>query len=164
MKIVNMCGSFLTIRDETVYFFHQSAKDYISTDPSSEIFPAGRTEALWGIVSQSLQIMSDTLRRDIYDLRDPGTSIDQIISLDPDPLAQIRYACVYWIGHLCEIDSRSHDQVGLRVGETIPVFLMKHFLHWLEILSLMRSTSSGVVMMGMLENWFKVNFSTYLGM
>jgi len=30
-RIINMCGSFLTIRDNYVYFIHQSAKDYLTT-------------------------------------------------------------------------------------------------------------------------------------
>jgi hypothetical protein len=30
---------------------------------------------------------------------------------NPDPLAPIRYACVYWVDHLCEIKS-GHDKVG----------------------------------------------------
>ena len=40
-RITNMCGSFLTIRDNYVYFIHQSAKDYLTTNASALIFPAG---------------------------------------------------------------------------------------------------------------------------
>jgi hypothetical protein len=159
-EIVELCGSFLIIRNGIIYFVHQSAKDYLCTHADHEIFPNGRTEAHYGMVSRSLQVMSDTLQRDIYNMWDPGTSINQINLVDPDPLAQIRYACIYWISHLCEIDSSSRDQVGLCVGRTIHVFIKKHFLHWLEALSLMRSMSTGVVMIGKLENWLTVNFST----
>ena len=55
--------------------------------------------------------MSNTLKRDIYNLRDPGCSIEQVHYPNPDPLAPIRYACVYWVDHLCEIDSGLHDQI-----------------------------------------------------
>jgi hypothetical protein len=158
-ELVELCGSFLIIREGIIYFVHQSAKDYLSTHADPEIFPDGRIEVQWGIVLRSLQVMSDTLRRDIYNLQDPGTSIDQVISPDPDPLAQIQYACVYWISHLCDIDSSSRNQVGLHDGETVHMFLKKHFLHWLEALSLVGSVSSGMVMLGKLENWLRVNFS-----
>ena len=107
-KIVRMCGSFLTIREDIIYFIHQSAKDYLSTSVDHLIFPSGRTEVHRGIVSRSLQNMSEKLHRDIYNLQDPGILIDQVNSVDPDPLAQIRYACVYWIYHLCEIDNSLH--------------------------------------------------------
>ena len=147
-----MCGSFLTIREDTIYFIHQSAKDYLDTSVDHSIFPSGRTEVHCGIVSRSLQNMSEKLRRNMYNLQDPGILIDQINSVDPDPLARIRYSCVYWIDHLCEIDSRLYDQVGLCDNGMIDVFLRKHFLYWLEILSLMRNMSNGVVMIRKLEN------------
>jgi NACHT domain len=151
VEIVKKCASFLTIQNDTVYLVHQSAKDYLSTHAEPEIFPHGRTEIHRKIISQALQVMSNTLRRDIYGLRDPSTLINNVKSLDPDPLAQIRYACVYWIDHLCEIDSSLHSQVGLCDNGVIYKFLQTHFLHWLEALSLMRSMSSGVAMIGKLE-------------
>jgi hypothetical protein len=94
-ELVELCGSFLIIRKGIIYFVHQSAKDYLSTHADPENFPNGRTGVHCGIVSRSLQVMSDMLRRDIYNLQDPGTSIDQVSSVDPDPLARIQYACVY---------------------------------------------------------------------
>ena len=150
-EIIHMCGSFLTIREETIYFIHQSAKDYLSTKVDHLIFPSGRTEVHRGIVSQSLQGMSK-LQRDMYNLRDPGILIDQVTPANPDPLTRIRYACVYWIDHLCEIDNSFHDKVGLRDDGEIYRFLNEHFLHWLEALSLMRHMTSGVVMIRKLEN------------
>jgi hypothetical protein len=89
-KMVGLCGSFLTIREEFVYFVHQSAKDYLSTDAELDIFPHRCAERHGIIVSRSLQGMSNTLRRDIYGLRDPGCLIEQARSVEPDPLAPIR--------------------------------------------------------------------------
>jgi len=157
-KLVGLCGSFLTIREGIVYFVHQSAKDYLITDAELEILPHGRAEGHGAIVSRSLQGMSNTLKRDIYQLQNPGISIEQVesVDVDPDLLAPVRYACVYWIDHLCEIGKSLHDQVGLCDNGTIDLFLKKHFLHWLEALSLMRSISSGVVMVKKLENLLTV--------
>lgn len=160
-KIVNMCGSFLTIREETVYFIHQSAKDYLSTKADHEIFSAGYVEVHREIVSRSVQIMSEALRRDVYGLGDPGASIDQIGSIDPDPLARVRYSCVYWVDHLCQMDSSSQSQVGLYNGGKIHIFLKNHFLHWLEALSLIRSMSNVIVMVSKLENLLRVSFSSH---
>jgi hypothetical protein len=47
--IVKMCGSFLTIRDDTVYIIHQSAKDFLSQEASLEIFPCGVEVGLPGL-------------------------------------------------------------------------------------------------------------------
>jgi hypothetical protein len=154
-EIVRHCG-LLTIREDDgiVYFVHQSAKDYLTKDPKSnilsEIFPFGHAEGHRMIVSRSVEAMSQTLQRDNYELQHPGCSIEEVKSPDPDPLASIRYACVYWIDHLCEIES-GHDGVGLCDNGTVDVFLKKHYLHWLEALSLMRSISGAVTAIKKLE-------------
>ena len=43
--IVELCGSFLTIRYDIIYFVHQSAKDFLLTKASTDIFPSGLGEA-----------------------------------------------------------------------------------------------------------------------
>jgi hypothetical protein len=77
-------------------------------------------------------------------LRHPVCFIDKVEHPDPDPLAPIQYACIYWIDHLCKIKS-SYDKVSLYDNGTINVFLRKHFLHWLEALSLIKGISDGVL-------------------
>ena len=45
-EIIALCGSFLTIRRGTVYFVHQSAKDFLVTESSSDIcFRLGRKKS-----------------------------------------------------------------------------------------------------------------------
>jgi N-terminal domain of NWD NACHT-NTPase/NACHT domain len=160
-KIVRRCG-LLTIKedDDIVYFVHQSAKDYLIKGPSSDllakIFPNGYAEGHHTMVSRSLDTMSTTLQRDIYKLKHPGFSIEEIKSPDLDPLAPIRYACVYWVDHLCETES-SHDGVGF-YEEKIDKFWRKHFLHWLEALSLIRSISDGVFAIAKLAGSLKVSY------
>jgi hypothetical protein len=44
-EIIGFCGSFLTIQKGTIYFVHQSAKDYLFAKVSGEIFPSGKAEA-----------------------------------------------------------------------------------------------------------------------
>jgi|SRR5271154_751895 len=85
--------------------------------------------------------MNTTLPRDIYHLQYPGLPIDEVKSVHPDPLTSIRYGCIYWIDHLSEIPSSLYDEVGLCDDGTINAFLKKHFLHWPEALSLMKTSS-----------------------
>src|SRR5467141_3786172 len=102
-RIINMCGSFLTIRDNYVYFIHQSAKDYLTSNAST-IFPAELGRIHYYMFSSSLYALSKTLRRDIYNLQDPGCMMKDVP--DPDPLGSIRYSCVFWVDHLCEADDK----------------------------------------------------------
>jgi hypothetical protein len=161
IRIVGLCGSFLAIREDRVYFIHQSARDYIVANASAEVFPTGCKEVHLRILSRSLQAMAKTLRRDIYDLRDPGILIDQVSQVNPDPLASIRYSCVYWIDHLCEMYSSSHSEHELRDEGIVHTFLQKSFLYWLEALSIMRSMSNGVRAIGRLENVLLVSYYRY---
>jgi hypothetical protein len=147
--IISMCGSFLTIRESYIYFIHQSAKDYLTTNRSAILLPAGPGPIHHDMFSRSLDALSKTLRQDIYDIKDPGP-ITKDVRPDPDPLASIRYSCVFWFDHLCEVDDQSLD------NGTIFTFFNKHFLHWLECLSLIHEVSHGLLMIRRLLNRVQV--------
>lgn len=101
-EIISLCGSFLTVREGTIYFVHQSAKDYLFKEAFDEIFPSGKEETHYEIFLRSLQVMSRTLQRDIYSLGALGYPIKKIEQPDPDPLAAWHYSCIYWVDHLCD--------------------------------------------------------------
>jgi len=157
-KIVTKCGSFLSVRDNQIYLVHQSAKDYLSDQASALLFPEGAEMIHHDISNRSLKLLSDKLRRDIYGLYAPGFPIDQVTVPDPDPLVTVRYSCVYWGDHL--YDSQSSDNTkhpdALQNGGVIDSFLRKHYLHWLEALSLCRSMSQGILSMVNLESILQV--------
>lgn len=96
IEIISFCGSFLTIRGDTIYFIHQSAKDYLTTDKVWSTFSSSSANDIhYTIFSRSLQSMDATLQRDIYCLRAPGYPISQLQQPNPDPLIAVRYSCVY---------------------------------------------------------------------
>lgn len=76
----------------------------------------------------------------------------QISLPDPDPLASIRYSCVYWVDHLDDSESgTTMSENDLQDGGLIHDFLKKKYLHWLESLSHLRSMSEGVLAVQKLE-------------
>jgi len=150
--VISLCGSFLTIQEGTIYFVHQSAKDFLFTESFNKIFPSGTEEAHYVVFSRSLQVMSKTLQRDIYSLRALGYPAEQVSQPDPDPLAASRYSCIYWIDHLCDWSlSSSANSLDLQDRGAIHEFIRKKYLYWLEALSLCKSMSKGVVSMAKLE-------------
>ncbi|KAK3356957.1 hypothetical protein B0T25DRAFT_142793 [Lasiosphaeria hispida] len=92
----------------------------------------------------------------------PGFPIKNVITPDPDPLAAVRYACIYWVDHLCDWqrnDNIKHADV-FQDGGVINDFLGQHYLHWLEALSLHRSMSQGVFAMAKLGSFLHQRTTT----
>ncbi|OAG11168.1 WD40 repeat-like protein [Paraphaeosphaeria sporulosa] len=151
--MVNMCGSFLTIRGNHVYVIHQSARDFLLDGAGSSVFLSRAGEVHERILSRSMQIMSKDLQRDIYQLKALGYPIEQVQPPEPDPLVALRYLCVYWVDHLYEWSSTSsrYGSDVLQSGGPIDSFLREKYLYWLEALSLCKSVSKGVLSMAKLE-------------
>jgi hypothetical protein len=157
-RMVGLCGSFLIIRDNTVYFVHQSAKDFLLDSASDRIFPRGQGAVHYTITTGSLYALGSTLQRDIYNLQAPGYSIEQVRRPDPDPLAAVRYACVYWVDHLCDWLSADYANLSnnLNHDSNIQAFFKEQYLYWLEALSLYRSISEGVLSIARLYGLIQV--------
>jgi hypothetical protein len=148
-EIISLCGSFLTLREDTVYFVHQSAKDFLIPKAFDKIFPDSVEQVHWQICSKSLTILSRTLHRDLYSLKAPGSPIEDVELPDPDPLAESRYPCIYWIDHLCDSQATSlaSKVSSLQARGVVVEFLKKKYIYWLEELSLCKSVGKGVVSM-----------------
>jgi hypothetical protein len=157
-EIIDLCGSFLTVREDTVYFVHQSAKDFLFEKASNEVFPDGTEDFHRAIFLKSLANLSRTLHRDMYSLKAPGSPAENVQAPELDPLAASRYSCVYWIDHLCDSNSRFlAAYVGYRPdNDTVKRFLREKYLYWLEALSLCRSMSKGVLSIAKLQSLFQV--------
>ncbi|KAJ8063403.1 hypothetical protein OCU04_008623 [Sclerotinia nivalis] len=149
-EIIQLCGSFLVLRNKSVFFVHQSAKDFLSKKATRRIFPDGISKVHNKAFLNSMTIMSNTLKRDIYDLHYPGFSIDKVKQPDPDPLAYIQYSCIYWVDHLKDGDPKQDNN-------KIHKFLKNHLLHWLEIMSLMGKISESINTISFLESYIPAN-------
>ncbi|KAF7712891.1 Uncharacterized protein PECH_002543 [Penicillium ucsense] len=88
-QIVGFCGSFVTLREQKIHLVHQSAKDFLTKEASTEILPKGVESEHHAIFSQCLSALMKTLRRDVFDLRLPGIPIQDIKVPSPNPLAPI---------------------------------------------------------------------------
>ena len=61
-------------------------------DASNEVLPSGTAAVHYNVYSKSMEVMSGTLRRNIYGLCAPGFPIEQVQQPDPDPLVKAGYA------------------------------------------------------------------------
>jgi hypothetical protein len=135
-KAVAMCGSFLTIRDKYIYLIHQSAKDYLDKVHATTSILKDPSATHYEMYSQSLQVLSAKLHRNIYRLDNPGVTASEITASrpNPDPLFDLRYSCIYWLNHFLDIDPECVDM--LKSAQIISEFFKEHLLHWLESLGI----------------------------
>jgi hypothetical protein len=158
--LISRCGSFLTVRQNTVYLVHQSAKDYFTTGRGKRIFPTGQPVEHAEITTLCFKLLMDTLKGDICDLRKPGISIDEIDTSTVQrclPLTT-QYACLYWFDHL----RQAFDDSFFRENGLFHVFYQHQLLSWLEALSLMKKLSDGISMILQLDAMLDVRRYIYL--
>ncbi|KAM9873931.1 nwd1 protein [Verticillium dahliae] len=135
--LVGSCGSFLTLRGGHCVLCASFGKG----------FPTGQSTR-----PASMEVLSRTLRRDIYDLAKPGFSIDEVVPPVPDPLATIRYSCTHWVDHLQNANpAEKLTEEHLKDGGLVDTFLQQKYLYWLEAMSLQRSMSQAVLAIQKLE-------------
>ncbi|PON24643.1 hypothetical protein TGAM01_v206573 [Trichoderma gamsii] len=150
--VLGYCGSFLTMRNSTVYFVHQSAKDFIVKHAVQRLFPNGTEHVHREILEMCISAMRSVLKKDMYNLVDPAFSVDDLPqrALDEDPLISVRYGCVHWIDHFEKSMPNSKDQPTS--FKLINAFLEEKFIYWLEALSLLRNIFDGIAAMQRLEH------------
>ncbi|KHO11514.1 NAD(P)-binding domain protein [Metarhizium robertsii ARSEF 23] len=141
-KIVSMCGSFLTIRDEQVFIVHQSAKEYLEENGGSRLRADGIRQVHMDLGTRSIEAMSSALRQNMYGL-DYGFKPEDMRPPQPDPLAPIRYSCVFWADHLTENGESPQSKEPLGDDGIVFAFLKDRLLHWLESLSLLGKLPEG---------------------
>ncbi|KAK6449696.1 hypothetical protein FP744_10005946 [Trichoderma asperellum] len=139
-KLVLMCGSFLTLSEDHVYFIHQSAKDFLST----EIYSTDVAQRHLDVFKRSVTAISK-LSKNIYCLTDFGPRPKDVQAPNPNPLASMKYSCFYWAYHLCDTCSASSQyEAQLTLNETLEPFLKNHLPRWIESLSLLDGLLEGL--------------------
>ena len=157
--LVGLCGSFLTIREETVYMVHQSATDYLSDGKRKDIFLLGQDYEHANTARLCLEVMSTVLRKDICNLQAPGFRLGDVeqSSIGAHIPSHAQYACQYWADHLQQAGSTKQETLTLREDCQVLEFFKSHFLHWLEALSLMSKLSEAVLAIKALGSIHRVN-------
>ncbi|KAJ7039296.1 hypothetical protein C8F04DRAFT_1086376 [Mycena alexandri] len=67
-----------------------------------------------------------------------------------DAPASIKYACTTWIEHVCSV---RRSELLPTLQKHIAEFYSSHFLHWLEMLSLMECSRDAIRALGKLHSW-----------
>ncbi|ETS86415.1 hypothetical protein PFICI_00243 [Pestalotiopsis fici W106-1] len=179
-SVIGLCGSFLTTQeddrmqedDKIISFVHLSAKDFLleNQGASRQILPHGITHQHYYISEKALKNLSTVLRRDIYGLKEPGYLAKDVSPPDPDPLAPVRYSCVYWPSHVLEFGKptaldelnttsllpfpdRKFLNEAIKDDGIVYRFIQEKYYYWLEALSLLSAIPEGVEAMNRLKSF-----------
>lgn len=118
------------------------------------------------LLTDCLRVLSRSLRKDICGLKAPGTMAFDVHSrtVDQHLPKEVQYASLYWVDHLEKIVDDRRSEFGLRDNGEIHVFLLVHFLHWIEALSLLGRTTDVVLMIVKLLSMLNVGQLTSCGL
>lgn len=107
------------------------------------------------LLTKCLELLSgpDFLRENLCDLKFPGQPRQEV---DPTMINErlspaFQYACRYWVHHVQHSMAQIHDD------DEVHMFLRKHFLHWLEALSLMNRIAEVIGLVGVLQSLVSVS-------
>ncbi len=148
LPILSDLHSILDVTDmlaEPVRLHHASFRDSLlnSARCTDTRFWIGEKKMHAHLAEHCLRVLHENLRQDICDLRDATLTIDSIDNavVAAHMPSHLCYACFYWVDHIRCSDNKA--QFLVQIGG----FLQKHFLHWLEALSLLRKLANAVEML-----------------
>jgi hypothetical protein len=138
-------------QDKPVRILHLSFQDFLVQ--STTKFHVNKPQKHKDIVRSCLRTMRSHLREDICNLTNP-----RALRADINPLnirqclpPELQYSCRYWIRHLKNSEASPSEIEGAQL------FLYKHFLHWIEAMSLLGLISEVVGMLDLLRTAIRVS-------
>ncbi|KAG7414192.1 Vegetative incompatibility protein HET-E-1 [Fusarium oxysporum f. sp. rapae] len=134
-------------RKAPVRLLHLSFQDYLIKEESE--FQVNERYTHQSLAKHCLRIMRGALRKNICGLSFPGMRRSAV---DPGRLeksmpSQVQYACMHWAYHQTEGDSKLND------NKEVYDFLMTHFLHWVEAMSLLGRVKECLDSLRSLARW-----------
>ncbi len=120
---------------------HPSFRDFLLNKDRCEDFWVDEKEAHQILAAGCIQLMSQTLKKDICEMHAPGSLVTQVESswIKKCLPLEVQYACLYWVQHFQRSSSQLHD------NSNIYQFLQVHLLHWLEVLGWIRKAPEGIL-------------------
>jgi NACHT domain len=137
-------------QDHPIRLLHPSFRDFLLDKQRccDQHFWVDEKKAHGSLAESCLRLMSNNLRRDVCRLRIPGAIASEVErgKIEQYLPASLQYACRYWVQHLQRSEAKLCD------NDHVHKFLQKHFLHWLETLSLCGKTPDSVGMVTALQS------------
>ena len=133
---------------------HPSFCDFLLNKDRCGDFWVDEKKAHQILAAGCIQLMSQTLKKDICEMHAPSSQASQVESswIEKCLPPKVQYACLYWIQHLQRSSSLVHDD------EEAHRFLQAHLLHWLEALGWIGKALEGIHAILSLESHVLVSY------
>ena len=126
---------------DQVNIFHASFREFIVDPDRCEAHGVDYTRGHQMLTIKCLQLLNNSLRRNICNLPEDGIGTLPHEIKDPVMISMaLQYSCVHWAFHLLEASPGEPSTILDCVSE----FADKHLLHWFECLSAIGELESGV--------------------
>ncbi len=145
-----------TDSDTPIRTLHLSFSEFLLSDQLQlEPFRVNGQATHRMLLSKCLQLLSGPggLQENLCKLEYPGKprrEIDQT-TINDRLSSALQYACQYWIQHV------EHGKVEIHDQDDVHMFLQKHFLHWLEAMSLMNRLAEVIEQIRVLQSLVSVS-------
>jgi hypothetical protein len=141
-------------RTRPLRLHHPSFRDFLLNKDRCGDFWVDEKKAHQKIATSCIQLMSQTLKKDVCEMHAPGSQASQVESswVEKCLPPEVQYACLYWVQHLERSGSHASS------NEEAYRFLQAHLLHWLEALGWMGKTSEGIQAILSLEAHVSVSY------
>lgn len=150
-RVISQLGSLIT-QQPTVRLLHPSFADFLWTRSRcvrGEWF-FDQVTPHHELASRCIDRLNSVLKNNICNL---NLSLDPVDGSLPE---DVEYACVYWVEHICRVTDA--DSVLL---QSIHVLLLRHLLHWLEAMSILKLTRGVIELLERLSAWLSVSLWSY---
>lgn len=143
--LIERCGSFILVHEDTIYFVHQSAKDYVSARNGSGNLRLDRLQEHTLIAEHCL----DTLILDLKDHQFPDPA--SLIRQEPGEdelwlLSRIAYASSYWIHHTLESVAQNSFNEDHPNQRKICNLLDSRLIAWVHALGALKEVTACIKM------------------
>ncbi|KAI0479835.1 putative WD-repeat protein [Xylaria cf. heliscus] len=134
--------------EEPIRLFHLSFRDFLLVTEKRErpnFWIDGR-EAHRQLKTNCLRVMTNSLKKDMCNLRWPGSTRPSSKRVDECLRPEVQYACQYWVHHT--------EQSGdfLQDDDEVHDFLKIHLLQWIEAMSLIGRIDEALINMVLLQS------------
>jgi hypothetical protein len=130
---------------EEIRILHPSFHDYLSERCRDQPWSIDLEHYNKELALRCINLLDKELRENICDMTLPYQSENNTL---PEAIS---YACRFWIDHFCLVSDVTDD-----IANQIYAFLVKHLLHWMEALAILKSHDHTIRSIRNLMKWLQV--------